>query len=457
MTCPQMLRTRMKAVDTRLKGNHAVRLLVANDFSEDLRGDDGMASCWVQRLAWFAEDDDILVLPVHPDEAFLAYVTALTGTQRDSLRVIVPPATEVEALTAERLANPTFLNNLTSAIAGRRIQEVFALWPSTSIAALALSLNAEGAMPGYGFVEQGGGTLVNSKAIFRAIARGVDVPLPQGAVCFSRRTAERVILQLLEPRRPLIVKRDFLSSGRGNEILTAGEDVTPIGARRVVTAPTSEAIAAYLDERWEWLSDSGRSSVVIERYIPDSRAIFAEFLLTDEGVELAGHGEMLSAPLAIGEIMPAPGLDNEILSRIIAGGRHLSEAVQAIGYRGRLSADSIVTPTGEVFFTEYNGRVTGSTHFYSIIGHKILGSDYGHRRLILERLWPAGWSVPSFAVAFTKLQQSGLAFDPLSRTGVILANAHDWHYSGVPYCVVAADLEAALAYDAKVAMQFRNA
>jgi biotin carboxylase len=370
--------------------------------------------------------------------------------------VIVPPPTGIEALTAERLTNPAFLSDLVTAIAGRQIQEVFALWPSSSVANLALSLNAQRAMPGYGFVEQGGGALVNSKAIFRAIARGVDVPVPQGAVCVSRRAAERVIQELLEPGRPLIIKRDYLSSGRGNEILTAGEGVTPIGARRVVTAPTREAISAYLDERWEWLTDSARSWVVIERYFPGSRAVFAEFLLTDQGIELGGHGEMLSAPLAIGEIMPAPSLDPEILDRIIDGGRRLSQAVHALGYRGRLSADSIVTPTGDVFFSEYNGRITGSTHFYTIIGGKILGADFGAKRLILERLWPSGWSVPSFVVAYTKIQQAGLAFDTVSRTGVILANAHDWHNNGVPYCIVASDLHTALAYDAKLALHFRN-
>lgn len=435
-------------------GDSVLRLLIANDFSEDLRDDGAMASYWVQRLVWFAEDGDIIVLPVHPDEAFVAYAVSYTGTRRDSLRIIVPPSIGEEPLTAERLANPLFLNDLAGAIAGRQIQEVFALWPSTSVATLARALGAERALPGYGFVEQGGGALVNSKAVFRAIGGGVGIPMPQGAVCLRRLTAERVIQQLLGPNSPLVVKRDYLSGGRGNEILTMGQHLIPIGARRALEVLSSEDISSYLDERWEWLSDSSRSGVVIERYIPDSRAVFAEFLLTDQGVELGGYGEMLSAPLAIGEIMPAPDLDAETLDQILDGGYRLSCAVHALGYRGRLSADSIVTPSNEVFFTEYNGRITGSTHFYTIIGNKIVGEDYGEKRLILERLWPSSWSVPSFSVANDRLERAGLAFDNASRTGVILSNAHDRHKNGVPYCIVASDLATALDYDIRVVPLF---
>lgn len=434
-----------------------MRLLVANDFSEDLREDHGEAAYWVQRLVWFAEDDDVLVLPIDPGDVYVDYVTAFTGVNRASLKVIVPPPKGIDSLTADRLMDPGFLTQLDDAVGGRPIEQILALWPGAAVAWLARSLGAESAMPGCGFIAQAGGALVTSKAIFRAIAGGVGVPLPDGTVCLSREAAARAIAQLLGPEQPVILKRDYLSGGRGNEIITLGEDVRPVGARRSVNLLAAEEVCPYLDERWDWLSDSGRSWVIVERYISDSRAFFADFVLTDGGVELAGHGEMLSAPLAIGEIMPSPGLAAETLEKIVDGAERLSQAVRGMGYRGRLCVDSIVTPSGDVLFTEYNGRVHGGVHFYEIIGRKVLGADYGNGRIIVERLWPAGWAVPSFEAALQRLTQAQLTFDRVSRTGAILSNAYDPRYKGVPYCIVAENTDAAWTYDSKIKPLFAEA
>ncbi|MEK8174888.1 hypothetical protein NKH77_55005 [Streptomyces sp. M19] len=82
----------------------------------------------------------------------------------------------------------------------------------------------------------------------------------------------------------------------------------------------------------------------MERYVRDSSAFFVEFLVTDDGVRLTGDGELLSAPYAVGQIMPSQGLEPEVLDQIVEGGRKLAEALRAIGYRGILGPDTIVTP-----------------------------------------------------------------------------------------------------------------
>jgi hypothetical protein len=137
-------------------------VLIGNDFSQDLRDDRGWSGWWVQRLVWFARDHDVLVLPVEPDEAFLTYATSLTGTDRSTLRVVVPPAQDGRAdlLTARRLVDAAFREALGQAIDGRRVARVLALWPDPAVAALARALGAAEALPGFGFVDQGGGTLV---------------------------------------------------------------------------------------------------------------------------------------------------------------------------------------------------------------------------------------------------------------------------------------------------------
>ncbi|MHA4779040.1 preATP grasp domain-containing protein [Streptomyces sp. MSC1_001] len=423
------------------------RIIIGNDFSEDIRTDRGWTGWWVQRIAWFAEDHDILVLPMRPEGAFLRYVTSMTGVRLETLTVVVPPAHAGSegTLSPSRLEDTEFVEALREAVGDREVTHLSALWPDAAVARLARTLCLESAMPGYGFVDQAGGVMANSKSAFRTIAGGVGVPMPEGAVCTSPEVAEEAILDLLAGG-PVIVKHDFLSGGRGNEILSTGETFRPIGARRVVTVSGRADVRAYLRERWEWLTSGGRGRPVVERYVRDSSAFFSEFLITDDGVRRTGDGELLSAPYAVGQIMPTQGLEQEVLSQVVEGGRKLAEALHAIGYRGILGPDAIVTPEREVLFTEYNGRVTGSTHIYGRIGGLAVGDGFGKDRMILERVWPEGWSTPSFTATRARLEEAGLAYDPVTRLGVVLTNAFDGN-SGVMYCIVAEDLGSAWAAD----------
>lgn len=426
------------------------RILIGNDFSEDVRTDRGWTGWWVQRLTWFAEDGDILVLPVPPEDAFLGYVTGLTGTDAGSLRVVTPPGgADRGMLTPALLTDAGLVDALRAAIAGRPVTAIVPLWPDAAVAELARELAAEDALPGYGFIAQAGGVLANSKSFFRTVAGGTGVPVPEGAVCTSRTAAQAAIGDLLDGG-PVIVKHDFLSGGWGNEILTADESLRPIGARRAVTIRGAADVRRYLDERWDWLSAGGRGRPVAERYVRDSSAYFAEYLITDDGVTVTGDGELVSAPYAVGQVMPAAGLEAPVLDELYDGARRLAEGMRAIGYRGSLGPDAIVTPQREVLFTEFNGRITGSTHIYARIGQRVVGPGYGKDRMILERVWPEGWSVPSFTAAAERVTAAGLGYDPLTRTGLIWTNAFDG-VRGVMYCVVAPDLETAWAGDRQLA------
>lgn len=429
------------------------RILIGNDFSEDVRTDRGWTGWWVQRLVWFADDEDILVLPVPPEDAFLRYVTTLTGTRPESLSVVTPPSGAAKGtLTSAILTDPGLVASLREAVNGRAVTDILALWPDSAVAKLCRSLGIESALPGYGFVNQGGGLLTNSKSFFRTLANGVGVPTPEGAVCTSRHAADTAILDLLDDG-PVIVKHDFLSGGWGNEILSTEGGVRPIGARRAIKVSGQADVKRYLDDRWDWLSAGGRGRPIAERYHRDSSAYFAEYAITDDGVHLTGDGELLSAPYAIGQVMPAVGLEPGTFDEICDGSRRLAEALRAIGYRGILGPDTIVTPQQEVLFTEFNGRITGSTHIYGRIGKHVVGPEYGKDRIILERVWPEGWFVDSFVSAMERVSAAGLAYDPASRTGVVWTNAFD-NVKGVMYCIVAEDLDAAWVYEGKLKSVF---
>jgi hypothetical protein len=224
---------------------------------------------------WFAQDHDVLVLPEHPEDVFLDYVTGLTGTDRSTLRVAVPPPGRLGdgLLTADRLTDPVFHDELRTVLARRTVDSVVAMSPHAWVSALARAIGAQAALSGGAFTGQGGGTL-------------------------------------------------------------------------------------------------------------------------------GGHGEMQSAPYYTAQIIPAD-LDPETLNRLIEGGRRMCVPLHAMGYRGMLSADAIVTPDRQVLYTEWNGRLTGSTHTYFILGDKVVGKDYASDRVLLEHVWPQGWATSSFQSTWT--------------------------------------------------------
>lgn len=420
------------------------RLLIGNEFNEDRAGlvdaKQKKTSWWTQRVIWFAEDHDVVVLAVAPEPQYLDYVTGLTGVRADTLTILVPPPGEmgVGVLSPDRMLGSGFVADVRAAVERVDISEVRSLHPDVSVAQLADAAGVGDRLPGREFLLQGGGRIVNSKALFRAVAAGVGAAIPAGGVCSTRAGAADLVMGLLDQGHPVMLKHDFRAGGRGNEILSPVEGVVPVGAQRAVAIGDRRSLLDYFEQRWDWLTSSGQTQFVVERYYPGSRAMFAEFAIADEGVRLAGTGEMVSAPLAAAEIIPPQGLSTREIDELIEGGRLMSVALHAIGYRGMLSADAIVTPDREVMFTEYNGRVTGSTHIYGIVGGKLVGEDYAGKRVLYER---EGWPTPSLDAAMAKLKEADLQFDPLRNVGTVLVMPYNKSNGTIRYCIVAENLD----------------
>ncbi|WP_017557207.1 preATP grasp domain-containing protein [Nocardiopsis baichengensis] len=436
------------------------RLLIGNDFTEELDGADRAreaTACWyAQRTLFFAEDGDTVVLPHAPTDVFLGYVTSLTGTDPASLRIVVPPARvhSQEHLSAERIADPSFHRALHEAIAGRPVDEVVMLYPDPRIVALARALGIGDAVPGGDFIMQSGGALANSKAAFRALASGTGVPVPEGAVCSDPSMAHDVVERLLGAGAPVIVKHEYRQASKGNEILSRHGGVTPRGAPRAVVLPDPESARKHLEAEWDRLTSGGRHRLVVERYFPDSASVFAELLLTDAGVELAGEGELIYAPTPRGQVMPACRLPSGARGELAVHSRRMGRLLWDMGHRGRVSMDAVVTPDGRLFFTEYNGRVTGSTHVYAIVGHRVVGRDYPGSRVLVEHV---GLVVPSFESAVARLSAEGLAYDHESRTGVVLVSDLHTDDRDVIYCIVVDDVASAEKYRQRVERLFGDA
>ncbi|WP_329570531.1 peptide ligase PGM1-related protein [Kitasatospora sp. NBC_01266] len=397
----------------------------------------------MNHFVWFARDHDVLVLPEIPEESFLRYVTEHTGVDRRTLTVIVPPtpaSSQSRMLSRDQLADPRLATEVLAALGGRPVEQVIPMWPDASVAVLAERLGALAALPGHAFIDQGGGAIVSSKAVFRAVAAGAGAPISPGAVCADAGAAEDAITRLIEQGHSVMVKLEYGAGGGGNEVLSPVEGTRPVGARRTVLLTDRGQVREYLAQHWDWLTDGGSHLLVVERYFNDSRAYYAEFHIEDQGIEFGGIGQLMHAPRYLAEVTP-PELDAELQAELIEGGRKVCTPLHAMGYRGWLSADAVITPDRQVVFTEWNGRITSSTHAYHVLGEVVVGPGYAKDRVLLNNVWPRGWATPSFAAMRDAIAGAGLAYDPATRTGVLIVSGYNEARHGATYCTVAPDLD----------------
>jgi Pre ATP-grasp domain/PGM1 C-terminal domain len=430
-------------------------LLVANTKTEEIVGDLAglpacdrkIAGCGAQRLLWFARDGDTVVMPWMPDEAFIDHVTALTGTRRSTLRLVVPDDGEFgpDILSRDRLLSRSCLDGVHAALDGRPVDHIVAMCGDGAVAALARELGVPDALPGYGLAAAGGVALVNAKSLFRAIAGGLGAPMPPGWIGNDQSTAGRFISEELAAGHCVILKQDLQSGGKGNLVLSPVPDVRVAGTKLpAVVLPDVDDVPAFLAGRWGWLSDGGRHSVVIERYFADAVPFFAEFSIDDDGARLTGHGEMLMNPTYAGVITPTPGLSPATEEEFIKTAKGLCVPFWTMGYRGTVSVDAILTPGDRFWFSEINCRMGGSSHLHGVIGARVVGPAHRAERLLAER---DGWGVPSFGEAIHRLEAAGLAYDPETRLGVILTCDVVPANGTVRCCVVAEDMDAVRKYE----------
>lgn len=430
-----------------------VNLLVGNLRTEEMIGDLQLLTaeaklvtgCAAQSLIWFAGDGDVAVLPWAPDPDYVSYVCTLTGTNPASLRIVIPPSAPYDGiLDAGRLRNPQFLNDLDQAIAGRGVDKIIAFYPDELTATLARQVGATAALPGHAFLTQHGSAIANSKATFRAVANGIGCPVPEGSVCADRFSAERQIANLLAKGPAVVVKREFHGAGDGNEILVTDADISVEGTRLVRFIDQGSTVSKYVTERWDWLTDNGKHRAIVERYHIGSTPVFADFIVSDSGVIQVGHGQMLMDPAYVGVIVPAPDLTDIQRKIFFDESRRICTAFGAIGFRGTMGVDGIRTADGKVLLNEVNGRFTGSTHLFQLIGRRLIGEDFLERRVIIGR---STLKVPSFSSAITLIKSNELSYDPQSRCGVILVCDYGKANKTVKYYAVAESLAAAREYD----------
>ncbi|WP_188272696.1 peptide ligase PGM1-related protein [Streptomyces sp. CBMA152] len=370
-----------------------------------------------QRAVWCAEDGDLLVVPVHPGEDFLAYATQMAGLDRSSLEVVVAPFGEagVQVPLGHGRRRPEFERRLREVAARRGVDRLWPYFFDTSVAAFAARLGLAEGTPGFAFMAQGGAELLNDKATFRALAAGVGASVPEGVVTADRGSAAEYAWDLLAGGHSAILKRTRNAGGLGNVLFSPEPGVEVVGANRHVVVDDRAALEAHLAEQWPDYTASGRHPVVIERYHPSSVPLYTGLHITDGGITPYGHGEMRMAPLLAGVVVPPQAADHPRFPDFLAQAERIGAVVRTMGYRGRLSVDAMLTPDGRILLNEINARAGGATHTHN------LGVRVGADRHLLD-----GRHRPRLSLSDTlrELDVRGLAYDPKSRTGVVVT-VHD--------------------------------
>ncbi|MFE9613173.1 peptide ligase PGM1-related protein [Streptomyces sp. NPDC006012] len=408
-----------------------MRILIGNHIDPSIRARGDMRA-WTQRLFWFARPGDLLVLACEPDGAFVDYALAHTGVRREDLTVLaVPPgAWGEQLLDPSCLTAPAFLDRVRAALGpsgADGVEEVFSLWPSAAVARFAAAVGVADRLPGAAFFAQGGGEIGNNKANFRAVAAAAGVAILPGRVCRSAAEAIEATGALLQDSAigAVVVKQAHNGAGVGNQLLVRDPQlaVDHVGARHLHhLAPGADGIAAYWAERWAWASGEGRWPVVIEEFAPGADAVYSEHYASNAGTRATETGRLLYVGRRLShQVVPLDGVTAGVRAALLDGGRRLAEAYRAFGYRGHLSADALVLPDGRVVFTEVNAQVSGSLHIYQSIAHGIVDVTAEPGRQVVEYHVPPTWAVPSFAAFLTALDELGLAYDPATRTGVIVS------------------------------------
>lgn len=425
------------------------RLLIGNAYSDNLVGDleaygdvqRRTAGNYSLRMIWQLEPGDVLVLPQEPGPDFLAYVLSLKRLARSEVSIVVPPAGRfgTDVVSSDRLLDPQLLDHLRMLVTSKGLDRVVAYSFDRAVATLARHLGLNLSTPGFGFMESGGGELLNSKAVFRTLAAGAGVPVADGIATTSLVEGLSFVRSLLRDGKAAIAKQDLNMGGLGNEILAPSSAVRQLGAAHLAVLEDPTAIEAHLRERWPFYTNDGRARVVIEDYVPESLPIGAEVEITHSGTVLRHVGEMIMSPTFDGVLLPGEPSTAAPRGELIEAVLALSDSARAMGYRGLANIDGVVTPGGRMFLTEFNARQGGTTHMHWI-GENLVGPHYQDTCVILAR---NHLPVVSFASAVDVLSREGLAFDETNREGVVLTCDHSTQCGVVEYCVIAADVTAA--------------
>ncbi len=177
-------------------------------------------------MVWLLREGDALVSAQPVDPAFVAYVGAVMGFDPARVDLVSPRAAGVRVLTQDVLHHPDLVDRVKKLLIVPEEWEVRAYIPDRGVAALARALGLPDSAVSW-FDVSGGAELFNSKVVFRALAAALDVPVPDGVVCATRRDLDDALDRLAVATGAVIVKVDRCGGGAGNLLCRTNPGIPP--------------------------------------------------------------------------------------------------------------------------------------------------------------------------------------------------------------------------------------
>ena len=432
------------------------KVIVANVDSDSMCGTDmppeihALSSMCCDRLLVMADEDDLVVLPHSVTDDYIDYVGRLLGRRLSRRNVVVPDGGDEHQL----ILNDASLNSGSVAaqireragnLAGWHMEAYFLDRPVMALSD-ELGIPLAGIDPGTDsacrdFLRCGGAETFNSKVLFRQLAATVNAPVPSGRVASSAPELAVALRVLLPDTGRVIIKQEINSGGAGNTVVTRYDESTLTGASRVVqsAAETPAEFAAVAAELWPLVARQRNVRVVVEAYHQAAHVYYSELWVPGPAgaPRLLNFGEMRMEPTFIGFEIPGQQMLPADLGDMASHSMNLAREAGRRGFVGYINIDSITTTDGRLFFNEVNGRMGCCTNI-DYLARVLVGEDYTRERVVLTYNWI---EVHDFASAVRALENAGVAFDPETKTGVIIAVEDVARCQAIDYMVIGLDVE----------------
>ncbi|MDX6573997.1 MAG: hypothetical protein QOC86_3153 [Gaiellales bacterium] len=431
------------------------KVIVANVDSDSMCGNDmppeihALSSMCCDRLLVMAEAEDLVILPHPVSQQFIDYLSGLLGRELSERNVVVPPDGDVRQL----ILNDASLNSGHVAdeirkraggdLTGWRMEAYFLDRPVVALAD-SLGIPLAGIDEGTDqacrdFLRCGGAETFNSKVLFRQLAGSVHAPVPSGRVASTQQELGVALRTLLPDTGRVIIKQELNSGSAGNTVVTIFDETTLTGASRVVQVPEEGAdLAAVAAQLWPLVALQRNTRVVVEAYHKAAHVYYSELWVPGPlgSPRMLNFGEMRMEPTFIGFEIPGQQMLPADLADMSAHSMNLAAEAGRRGFVGYLNIDSITTLDGTLFFNEVNGRMGCCTNI-DYLARVLIGEDYTRQRVVLTYNWI---DVADFAVAVQALESAGVAFDPETKTGVVIAVEDVARCGAIDYMVVGHDV-----------------
>ncbi|MFI9172415.1 preATP grasp domain-containing protein [Streptomyces lincolnensis] len=402
------------------------------------------------RLLWTLTDGDIAVVAEPVKKEFLSYMCAVLGMQPDSISVLSLDHHERTSWYPGH--NPSLVANLRSRISSPRPDGdwlISSYIRDRDVVAWERGLGLSNASSDT-FADNMA-ELVNTKSVFRTLARSAGFPIADGRVVIRGDEMYDAVTELLPVTGAVIVKQDMNSGGDGNVFVTSDPDIRGDGARWSVHTAGLEKT-----EIRRALSEAGLGAppaipagcspakYIVEVFHPRSLSFYAELSVPpDAPPRLCNYGDLRMTPLWSGFEIPARRLTADQRERLCAQALRLAGLAQSIGYSGHFDCDVILTPGGELIFNEFNGRAGGATHM-DVLCRRLLGDDYLDQVVLHTR---NSVQAPEFRKLMLSLEENSLHFEHARGTGIIVTQDNTARTGTIEYVSVGRSHDEAASYE----------